>query len=90
MGVAQSAVNRIEAVRANVTVETLVRIAVALSVPLKVTLARRSGTRLSGSGSSQRTRVGILAPGTEARGPCAVLGACPPVLGELTLTQEAH
>lgn len=38
MGVAQSAVNRIEAVRANVTVETLVRIAVALSVPLKVTL----------------------------------------------------
>ena len=38
MGVAQSAVSRIEAGRANVTVDMLARIAVALGAPLKVTL----------------------------------------------------
>jgi transcriptional regulator with XRE-family HTH domain len=38
MGVAQSAVSRIEAGRANVTMDMLARIAVALGAPLKVTL----------------------------------------------------
>jgi ribosome-binding protein aMBF1 (putative translation factor) len=38
MGIAQSAVSRIEAGRANVTMEMLTRIAIALGAPLRVTL----------------------------------------------------
>ena len=40
MGVAQSAVSRIEAGRANITIEMLTRIATALGAPLTVKLGR--------------------------------------------------
>jgi len=60
MGVAQSAVSRIEAGRANVTVEMLTRIAVALGAPLKVTLGTceavlRVPLVLDGSRPAKRT-----------------------------------